>query len=203
LAATLKVGTRSIREALQRLETRGMIDIVHGKGSFVAKRNVETYAAHLIQSFRFLHDDEQRLLREIGYIRRIIELAAIHHATKSSESAIVSELESLLAQLADAKSKVDVERYNELDLEFHRHIVQSTGNSLLLALYDNLRGLLAKIFAGTGHIAGALERSSAQHKNIVESIKSKDPKRARKALADHLASTARDVEAALKNTGDT
>ena len=134
LANTLGVGTRIIREVLQRLQTRGIIEIVHGKGSFVVNRDVEAYIRHLVGSFRFLQPEEDKLLLELSYVRQIIETAAVEESARHSDADFVTDLEKTLAKQIEAEQKGDVELYNNLDLEFHRTIVNSNGNKLLSAL---------------------------------------------------------------------
>lgn len=199
LSAALHVGTRTIREALQRLETRGIIEVIHGKGSFVANRKVESYARHLVDSFRFLQSDEPKLLIELTDVRMIVEAAAIEEVARKRPVAMIAQLDGILADLSEARTAGDVDRYNSLDLLFHTTIVHAMENTLLSALYDHLRSLIARIFEGTGHITGAMDRSSKEHQAIFEAIRSGRPEAARAALVSHLSNTASDIKEVLRS----
>jgi DNA-binding FadR family transcriptional regulator len=193
LADTLGVGTRIIREVLQRLQTRGIIEIVHGKGSFVVNRDVEAYVRHLVGSFRFVQPEEDKLLLELSYVRQIIETAAVEESVRHIDAKTVTDLETTLAKQAEAEQNGDVELYNNLDLEFHRTIVNSNGNKLLSALYEHLRELLIQTVEKTGYLRGSMSQSYKDHTQILDFIRSGDPIGAKSALYSHLAHTATSI----------
>ena len=193
LAHTLGVGTRIIREVLQRLQTRGIIEIVHGKGSFIVNQDVQAYIRHLIGSFRFLQPEEDQLLLELSYVRQIIETAAVEESVRHLDNKTLSELETTLANQAEAERNGDIELYNNLDLEFHRTIVDSNGNKLLSILYEHLRELLLQTVEKTGYLRGSMDQSYKEHTRILESIRLRDPIGAKSALHSHLAHTAASI----------
>ena len=53
LSDKLQVGTRSIREAIRTLESRGMVETRQGKGVFVKEINMDYFIETLMGSFVF------------------------------------------------------------------------------------------------------------------------------------------------------
>jgi len=75
-----------------------------------------------------------------------------------------------------------------VDEEFHRIVAEATGNSVLVALMDNLssRTLRARLWRGVME-RGALDRTKQWHRAILEGLEARDPEVATAADLMHLA----------------
>ena len=77
-------------------------------------------------------------------------------------------------------------RAMELDCQFHRSLVQASGNGLLEALNDSLADLLRESRRKTMDRPGVAESAVQMHWKIFEAVERHDPERAREAMAKHL-----------------
>jgi DNA-binding GntR family transcriptional regulator len=83
----------------------------------------------------------------------------------------------------------DPEGWIGADQEIHRQIFQMCGNRWLWKLLLQMESLVARI----RHIAlkrpGRLEESTAEHRAVVDAIRSRDPDAAHRAMQHHLVKT--------------
>jgi DNA-binding GntR family transcriptional regulator len=114
LAASMGVSRNTLREGMRRLVAEGLLKHRVHRGVEVAAPTV---------------DD----VREIFEIRREIELSALR---KSGEG-LVRTLAGLEAELEETLASGDYMRVVELDLRFHKAIVDSLDNSRLSAFFVN------------------------------------------------------------------
>ncbi|MFC9970962.1 GntR family transcriptional regulator [Spirillospora sp. NPDC127200] len=157
-----------VREALLRLETEGLIQLVPKKGAYVPP----------------ISDAE---VREVMQARELVENWCVRRVTglgpefAAELDRLVSEQEGLLE---------DPVAFIECDRSFHRTIVQNAGNGVLADLYESLRD--RQIRMGLRAVAATKDRARtvvAEHRAIVAAVRQGEPDPAGRALADHLSST--------------
>lgn len=194
-AAALNVGTRSIREALRHLEARGMARIVHGKGTFVDEKYRDDYARFLADSLRLDSPRDQQLLIDLIYVRTIIETSVIADFAAHPRKEHLDRLSEIMRKLEKAEQANDVEAYNRWDITFHKTIIASTGNQILINLYDRLSDLFARSFARTASLPGGMQRSLGEHTQLLDHVKAGDVAKARELLTVHLEHTRESLHA--------
>jgi len=86
LAEKLKVGRRSVREALHSLQKMGMIEIVQGKGSFLTAAKVDAYLETLATSISLRLLEEKDTLWELMEVRKILEAEVAFLSAERSSS---------------------------------------------------------------------------------------------------------------------
>ena len=157
-----------VREALQRLEAEGFLEIVPKKGAFVPP----------------ISDSE---VDAVMQARAIVEEWCVRQASTASAS-LLAELEELLE--AQRQLIGNAVSFIQCDREFHRSIVSAAGNQVLADFYESLRERQLRM--GLQAIADSSERLKlvlAEHAAIVEGIRSASPDMAARALLAHLSST--------------
>jgi GntR family transcriptional repressor for pyruvate dehydrogenase complex len=84
------------------------------------------------------------------------------------------------------------DEFIEADLDFHLALAEAAANPLILSLIDSIVDLLReqriRIFAAS---EGA-QRGQFHHKQILEAMEKRDPKKARAAMRAHLAQIVED-----------
>lgn len=133
LAQELRVGTGSVREALQSLQSIGLIRIEHGRGVFVASTRPST---DISSHFQDVGAGQMVALAET---RRILEpeLTALA-AERGTEEELV-EIENLAWQMeGQAQQGVD---FAELDVLFHRCIARAARNPILFRTIEGVQDL--------------------------------------------------------------
>lgn len=194
LSEKLQVGTRSIREAIRSLESRGMVETRQGKGVFVKNNNLDHFLETLMGSFIFNFPDHKDLLVDLTNTRRIIESQAIFDVASKPPKGFISHFAHIIEELDGKANEKDIELYNLLDIELHKSIIDATGNKIIISLYKYLWELLVKSFSKTGYIQGSIETSISDHHKMLEAIISQNPDRAKSVMEDHIGLTLKKLE---------
>ncbi|MFF3908885.1 FadR/GntR family transcriptional regulator [Streptomyces sp. NPDC001848] len=191
LAAGLGLSRNSLREAVRALSLIRILDVRQGDGTYVTSLDPQL----LLEAMSFVvdfHRDDTVL--EFLAVRRILEPAATAlAASRISER----QLDALTAQLDELGPEPSVEELVASDLEFHRGIVQSAGNSVLCSLLDGLSGptTRARIWRGLTQ-EDAIGRTLHEHRAILGALRDRDAEAARSWATVHIAS----VEQWLRST---
>ncbi len=191
LAAELGLSRNSLREAVRALSLIRILDVRQGDGTYVTSLDPQL----LLEAMSFVvdfHRDDTVL--EFLAVRRILEPAATAMACSRITGAELDELSSQLDGLGPAPS---VEELVASDLEFHRRIVQSSGNSVLCSLLDGLSGptTRARIWRGLTQ-EDAVSRTLHEHRAILAALRDRDAEAASAWATAHIAS----VEQWLRST---
>lgn len=162
------IGRSSIREALQRLASEGVIELVRNRGAVV--RSLSRKEAHDILDIR---ENLEGMAAE----------AAARNIDRGDNRAKLERAIDDMIALGDTR---DAFLYNRANLNFHRVIVEISGNARLAAILEQLH---TQIFFGqfrqtisTDQIHGSI----AQHREIATAIFEGDGKGARRAMTNHV-----------------
>ena len=167
ICAALGVSRSPVGEAMARLATEGLVDVVPQAGSFVARVSMAE-------------------IREGAFLREALELAAVEQVATTLTPAQLAELTAILQQQADLTRAGDAEGFYAADGALHEAIMAMTGHRRLAAMtrtawvhVDRARRL---ILPRPGRIAETL----GEHQAIVAALAAHDPQTARAATRAHL-----------------
>ena len=182
LAERLGLSRSSLREAVRALSLIHVLDVRQGDGTYVTSLE----PALLLGAVEFvvdLHRDDTVL--QFLEVRRILEPAATALAASAMPDAAVADLRRHLDALPESAS---VEELVASDLEFHRRIAAGSGNGVLRSLLDSLSGPTqrARVWRGLTQ-AGAVGRTTAEHRAILDAISARQPEVARAWATVHVA----------------
>src|SRR5579884_3815734 len=163
LAASLGVSRISVRTALQRLETEGLVTIDE-RGSYYAKR-ID------------LPD-----LEEVYSLRALLEPYATRLAVPRLQSDDIAVLRELVQRMADCVA--DPDTYVELNEQFHRRIYSASAQPRLVRMIEGLWSGLPPITPKV--VPGQLERSLRAHTAILAAIEAADAGRAAALIEKHI-----------------
>ncbi|MDI3408634.1 FadR/GntR family transcriptional regulator [Streptomyces cavernicola] len=191
LAADLGLSRNSLREAVRALALIRILDVRQGDGTYVTSLDPQLLLEALSFVVDFHRDDT---VLEFLAVRRILEPAATAAACTRIEDARIDALQAQLDALGPAPS---VEELVASDLEFHRGIVQASGNSVLCSLLDGLSGptTRARVWRGLTQ-EDAVSRTLHEHRMILAALRDRDAEAARSWATVHIAS----VEQWLRST---
>jgi len=190
LAGQLGVGRRSLRNALEQLESAGEISRQRGRGTFLklaaSKEEESAFGLADIKEYTNpLEAIELRLAME--------PMAARLAALRASRC----DIKALWEAAEASESARDSEVYETADRAFHRRIVKASRNTLFLTLFDFLAGCWQdKSWRRLGETAHCYKRQSvhvAFHREIAEALAARDGERAADALARHLSDIQRHI----------
>ncbi len=193
LAERAEVSRLTVREAITVLRTKRVLEVKHGRGTFVnpichwspfdptllAARSGDAVGAGALPKKLI----EARRLVEVG----VVELAAARRSAKDLE-ALAEALERM------KKAGDDVDAIAEADIEFHQIILAAAGNAFIAALFDPIRQLVWAARRQTKGYPQIRMRAIAAHTRILKTIRDKDPEAARWAMNDHLVQTEEDLD---------
>lgn len=180
LTKLFNVSRTTIREAIKLLKERGLVEISHGKGVFVAEPRESNVGALLT----YLRLNGSIDVKDLYEIRKVLEIPmAGLAAMRASEK----DIELLTRLYCEMSSGIENEEgYIQADLEFHMGLANATKNRLFLVLLTPLVEVLAVDRIEIYKYKKAAIRGQEGHLKIVEAIKDRDIQGSMKAMAEHL-----------------
>ena len=182
LAAELGLSRSSLREAVKALSLVNILDVRQGDGTYVTSLEPTL----LLEALSFIVDfHRDATVLELLQVRRILEPAATAIATVRATDDEIEDLRKLLDSLGPDPA---VEDLVANDLEFHRRIAVSSGNSVLSSLVESMSAptTRARVWRGLTQ-AGVGARTVAEHRAILDAMASRDPEAARSWATVHIA----------------
>ncbi|PMC37849.1 FadR family transcriptional regulator [Bacillus sp. UMB0899] len=187
LAKMFNVSRVPIREALSALSSHGIIESVHGGGSWVRPKPIENL---LNQSLIELISYKQII--ELLETRIILETKAAFLAAQRHDDTDLNKMyqaQEMLFKELDEADKIN----DESDFLFHQSIVHSTKNEVLIRTLENLsdiynRALKASLTINT-KIKGKKKQVYEEHQAILKAISLRDADGAEAEMYRHLSNS--------------
>jgi len=171
----LGISRTPVRQVLKKLETDGLIEQKRKKGICLRSMPVE----ELLQ----LYD-----------VRAVLEGFAGKLACKTGEEGDIEELNNLAKRYTQAFEKGQINIVDQLDLQFHRKIVQMSDNIHLSKIMGDL-SIIERVFmlektikssVGENPVPTVPVKEPISHEIIVETIKCGDSDECEKLLRIHI-----------------
>jgi GntR family transcriptional repressor for pyruvate dehydrogenase complex len=131
LSEQFGVSKASVKAALHRLITLGLVETKVGQGSFVLDFNPNRY---LNQMHDFLLSDSD--ITQVTEYRLYIEMAITRLAMQKATEKNFKKMEELLWRMEDAIKQNDSVLRGTLDYQFHLEICRATQNSIFVLAYE-------------------------------------------------------------------
>lgn len=179
LAQKYGVSKSPIRDALQKLEWEGLVEIAPRQGHRVVPISISD-------------------ARDILEMREILEAAAMRKIVAEVKDDDLAALDSFrTTDVSDLKSFV---RYNR---DFHTHIGNLSGNlrqsSAMRALMDNYERLCIVSLSSRQREAEAMSSALAEHNAIIDALQARDGRTAARLSVQHIRKSHVQVMRGLKN----
>lgn len=185
LASMFRVGLGTVREALKILDVMGCVDILRGKGTFVAG-NVSAIlngAPHLEDAL------EAVSLAELMKAREVVETGAAGLAAKKADAENIKRLREVTSRMISVN--IASGTYYENDFKFHIAVAEAAQNQAILEI---VKLLIGKTHAHTNFMDNALgislpaemKQCSQSAVRVVDWIEKNDAKRAADEMRAHL-----------------
>ncbi|MGP4091049.1 GntR family transcriptional regulator [Streptomyces sp. KR55] len=182
LSARFSVSRGTVREALRELHERGLVVHQPRTGTFVRQLNAEEITG-------------------VYEVRAALEgraAMAIARSPRWAEHA--DRLEEFVDAMHRARAEPFVKRIG-VDIEFHRELCRSSGNTTLVHSWELLVGQMDSVHSGMGESIVAPLMSTEDHLVIVDAIRSRDAGLIQRTIDRLMAHSAGQLLGSLKNPG--
>jgi GntR family transcriptional repressor for pyruvate dehydrogenase complex len=186
LALELGVSRPSLREAMQKLVSRGLLTTRHGGGTFVTDR----LEAHFVDPWQDMLKGNPLLHRDLLEFRQMLESQAASLAADRATDADIIRLDAAYAALEASYSGDDLAHCIDTDVAFHQAVAEASHNALIGHLTASLMRVIH------GHVSNNLAHLHArpqrwgqlrtQHRAIWQAIREHKPQDAAMAASAHI-----------------
>ena len=187
LIKMMNVGRSSLREALNRLEILGFVEIRKRKGIFV---KAISSTLHL-DPLKDLIQQDQNQIPQLYEVRADIEQNNAYHAARNRNHENIAELEQCLERLGPARKEG---RFTwDRDQAFHVAVARASQNVFrihaLLNIFDFARDLVRPVIEKVANLEDNSVVIGTQHARIARAVIDQDAREARRLMKEHLAWT--------------
>ncbi len=186
LSESLEVSRPSLREAIQKLSSKGLLDTRPGGGSYVTEALDPSFVNPLISILK----EQPESIFDVLEIRHALEGTAAYYAALRATDEDRDNIQKKFEIMMSNHGTTDPMEEAHADVEFHLSISEAAHNIVLLHV---MRGLFSLLTMSVAHNLGKIytlpqifQPLSRQHENIMRAVVDGDPDRARTAAQDHL-----------------
>lgn len=197
LAKMFEVSRSSVREALNILETRGLIESIQGDGTFV-----KSVSEDILKGIDSLLVKDPRLTWELMEIRKTLEVWAVEMAALNADEEAKKTLSEAYFELEKISNKSNVGEYE--DAEFHLSVIRASKNTVLYHMMMSIFNLLKDtVKVGREYVTkvkGLTKRELLlEHKAVLDAIAKNDLVLAKQSMSKHLSFINQDFKNYLDN----
>jgi len=116
----------------------------------------------------------------------LLEGRCAFEAVKKAKDSDLKKIEELHAKLEKCAAQENIEKYFELNCDFHELVQRLSGNNWLERITNDLRKFLKLMRGRQLHLPGRLQESLAEHRMLVAAFQNRNPAAAEKVMHDHL-----------------
>lgn len=190
LAESFGVSRATVREAIARLASKGVLEARHGSGIYLLQRKPAALSAPWLQ----LIADTPPLRSETLEFRLVFECAAARFAAQRASQRELERFETILERMRDAITRADVDAEAAMDGEFHTALAAASHNRVLDQFYASMIGMLREHIASNTYEATTNNANAAlqsrdrlvQHESIFFAIRERNPDAAQHAMYAHI-----------------
>ncbi|MGO2365361.1 MAG: FadR/GntR family transcriptional regulator [Pseudoalteromonas sp.] len=180
LCVKYDVSRSATREAVKMLSAKGLISSRPKQGIRVLPENNWNMFDTDVLRWILSSKPSLSLLKEFTQVRVALEPQAAALAAVSATAEQLAGIDNALARMADADQGLDDPL--EADIAFHTSILVASNNRFFVQLTEFISTALRVSIRYTNHIKGVPGADVAKHADILDTIKSRNPERAKKAV---------------------
>jgi DNA-binding GntR family transcriptional regulator len=167
LAASLNVSRGPLREALGQLAAEKLVTIVPRRGAIVRRLTRQEFL-------------------DAYQVREALESLAVRLAVPRLSDGERAALHALCDEMDAAARRSDSGAFIEINHDFHQQLVRASGNETLIEMHAQLLGQMGRLLKQSVQLRGGVERSSAEHREILAAIDKGDAAEAARLLEEHI-----------------
>lgn len=175
LSEELGVSRGPIREALRSLESEGLVTITPRRGAVVVSLT-------------------KRDFLEAYQVREALEALGVRLAVPRLTAAALAGLDERLDDMARCAANGDVDAFFDANAAFHEAFVEASENRKLIEVYRRLMAQMGPYRRPSARLRGKVERSIAEHRQILIAARRRDVEAAVALLMKHVEVPQRTLE---------
>jgi DNA-binding GntR family transcriptional regulator len=167
IAKSLGMSKAPVRAAFIQLKDKGLVNIVPQSGTYVFSPTAED-------------------VRGLSHLRAVLENEALHEAMKHRPERLLQRLDGAVAEMKAALAAKNWPAYGSADNDYHRAIIEESGNPYLVSAYylgaAALEALRVRLQAG----GGFRDRSIGEHVEMAKLLRARKVTEAARLLTVHI-----------------
>ena len=194
LAEELGVSRTALREAIQKLNSQGVLSSRLGSGTFVHNLHAQPVQldSNLVAPLVPLMQHDPQYLYDVLETRQMLEVHTAWHAACRATDADKSRIQRRFDELLHFQRIQDTESAALADAQFHLAIAEASHNAVVVqvmrSLFDLMRNTVAenRRLMFVDNSSKVLEQLTSQHHRLMLSILAGEPEQARNVITEHL-----------------
>lgn len=185
LGAAFGVSRTVVRESVMLLQDKGLVQIVHGKGTQVTDPKSWDMIDDVVLSAVVRHDDTLGILDELVQVRAALERDMAATAAEQATPAQRDQIRTALTAME--RSAHDVAEFAAADVFFHDAVMDASGSRLARAIVTSIHGKART--TGRYHGSTSADRIAEtldEHGQILTAITDGDAAAAAAAMHAHI-----------------
>lgn len=174
LMEQLGVGRNSVREATKMLTALGMLEVKRGQGTFVATKVEPTFFDPFIFSLLIEPKSNKDLYELRVMYDSMVAFTVLNNGTKEDLEALKETIDHMEGHNNDKDKETEIDHFVELDMAFHKVMLQATHNPLIIRMGEAILGLFPKYIKKSIQQEKGVERSIENHRAILKTIRERD-----------------------------
>jgi DNA-binding GntR family transcriptional regulator len=174
LGRDLGVSRTPVWDAMRRLESEALVEVVPRHGVFVTNYGVAK-------------------IRDLFAVRAALEGLAARQAAARPAAEAREALQAAVRELRRAARRKDLDHYSRAAIRFHDVVLAAAGNQVLTRLLENVYAQILVLRLHSLHLAERLEASVAEHSGIAAAIVAGDGEGAERRARAHAGRVLQDV----------
>lgn len=195
LAEELGVSRTALREAIQKLNSQGILASRVGAGTFVQNLPVPQTAWHdqLTSPLVPLMRHDPQYLYDVLETRQMLEVHTAWHAACRATEQDKSRIQRSFDELLHYQHQQDTEAAALADAQFHLAIAEASHNAVVVQIMRSLFDLMRNTVAENRRLmfvdnsSKVLDQLTCQHQRLMQAILAGEPEQARNVITEHLA----------------
>jgi GntR family transcriptional regulator, transcriptional repressor for pyruvate dehydrogenase complex len=181
LSRQFGVGSPTLREAIKKLETMGIVTVKHGSGIYVGENTGMMFLSNPITA---AEKPTKKILLDLIDARIPIEMQTVGLAAENITAGNIAHMEELLEE---ARNNLDNdELLGHVNMAFHLEIAAASGNKVLHQLIGVFISMYRKEQQFLLHVYRSKEKDLQQHMGILNALRKRNKSLAVERMKQHL-----------------
>ncbi len=178
------VGRPAIREAMQSLANKGLVNISHGERARVLKLTARSIFQQVDLTAKIMLSQSSDSLEHLKSARIFFERGMAREAAQRASATDISDLREIIERQRDCLGHA--EEFINADMGFHTRIAQISGNPIYVAVSEAMLAWLKEYHTEMLIWTGKEKFTLAEHEEIVNRLEANDIDGSETAILKHL-----------------